>query len=332
VSEPLLEVRHLQVAYPVWGGVLRHKVGEVRAVDDVSFTVHRGETLGLVGESGCGKTTVAKAIVNIHAAMTPGVRQSGQILFHTEHGPVDLLQLTGRRMRSLRAHVQMIFQDPYASLNPRMTVGSIVEAPLKIHTARTARERQQRVHWLLERVGLQSYHAACYPHEFSGGQRQRIGIARALAVQPRLIVADEAVSALDVSVQAQVLNLLQDLQDEFALTYLFVAHDLSVVYHVSDRIAVMYLGNLVEIGQAEAVYCQPAHPYSRALISAVPRPDPRSDRSGRMPLQGEIPTPLARPAGCAFRTRCPLARPACAEEVPPLQPKLTGQLAACPFV
>jgi len=331
MRKPLLEVKNLTIGYPVWRGVLRRKVGEVRAVDDVSFTIHEGETLGLVGESGCGKSTAAKAVINILKATVPGVHQEGEIVFHREGGPVNLLQLSRRKMQPLRAEIQMIFQDPFSSLNPRMAVGSMIEAPLRLHTKQTKKERIDRVHWLLERVGLQASQADRYPHEFSGGQRQRIGIARALAVNPKLIVADEPVSALDVSVQAQVVNLLADLQDEFGLTYLFVAHDLSVVHHISDRIAVMYLGDLVEIGEADLVYQQPAHPYSRALLSAVPHPDPRADRTGRIILEGEIPTPLAKPSGCAFRTRCPIAEPACSKEIPPLTPKETGQLAACPY-
>ena len=331
MTEPLVEIRNLRVGFPIYGGMLRRAVAEVCAVDGISLTIHVGETLGLVGESGCGKTTVAKAIVNILRAMTPDVRISGQILFHTDKGPVDLLALRNREMRPLRRQIQMVFQDPFASLNPRMTVGQIVEAPLRIHTDQTARERRQRVEWLLDRVGLQAEHAGRYPHEFSGGQRQRVGIARALAVQPRLIVADEAVSALDVSVQAQVINLLEDLQQEFGLAYLFVAHDLSIVYHVSDRIAVMYLGDIVELGDAESVYTRPAHPYSQALISAVPQPDPGRDRSQRIRLEGEIPTPLAKPSGCGFRTRCRLARAECAESVPELEAKPSGQLAACPY-
>ena len=331
MSTPLVEVKNLRIGYPVWGGVLRRKIGEVVAVDNVSFTIDKGETLGLVGESGCGKTTIAKAMINILRATVPGVHQDGEILFHTDEGPVNLLAMNRRQMRPHRADIQMIFQDPFSSLNPRMTVGQIVEAPLRIHTNQTAAERSKRIQWLLERVGLQAEHAGRYPHEFSGGQRQRVGIARALAVQPKLIVADEPVSALDVSVQSQVINLLQDLQDEFGLTYLFVAHDLSVVYHISDRIAVMYLGSLVEMGEAEAVYKQSAHPYSRALVSAVPRPDPSARREERIHLEGEIPSPLDRPSGCPFRTRCPIVKPECAEEMPTLEVKPTGQLAACPY-
>jgi oligopeptide transport system ATP-binding protein len=331
VNEPLLEVRNLTIGFPVWGGLWRHKVGEVRAVDGVSFTIHKGETLGLVGESGCGKSTIARAIINILAATVPGIHQEGEIIFHTDNGPVDLLKLSRRQMRPLRAQIQMVFQDPFSSLNPRMTVGHLIENPLRIHTHMRGKQRAARVASLLERVGLQPEYASRYPHEFSGGQRQRIGIARALAANPKLVVADEPVSALDVSVQAQVINLLQDLQEEFGLTYLFVAHDLSIVYHISDRIAVMYLGELVELGDAEIIYHHPAHPYSRALLSAIPHPDPHQRRDGRIRLHGDLPTPLQRPTGCAFRTRCPIARAACATFVPSLEAKQYGQLAACPF-
>ncbi len=332
MTKPLLEVRNLHIRYPVWGGVLRHKVGEVRAVDGVSFTVNEGETLGLVGESGCGKTTAAKAICNLLKPTVPGIVEEGEILFHTDEGPVDLLALSNRRMRPYRSQIQMIFQDPFSSLNPRMTVREIIERPLRVHARQTREQRRRRVDELLERVGLQAEYATRYPHEFSGGQRQRIGVARALAVHPKLIIADEPVSALDVSVQSQVINLLQDLQDEFKLTYLFVAHDLSVVYHICERIAVMYLGDLVEVGTADDVYHHPQHPYSQALLSAVPHPDPSGDRSQRVKLKGEIPSPLNKPTGCSFHPRCPIASPSCSEEVPELQEKREGQLAACPHV
>ncbi len=332
MAEPLLEVKNLVVRFPIWGGVFRHKVAEVRAVDGISFTLHKGETLGLVGESGCGKSTIAKAICNLLKETAPGVIESGQILFHTENGPVDLLTLSRKEMRPIRQQVQIIFQDPFSSLNPRMTVGEAVERPLKIHTNLTPKQRKERVASLLERVGMQPEYALRYPHEFSGGQRQRVGIARALAVRPKLIIADEPVSALDVSVQAQVINLLQDLQDEFGLTYLFVAHDLSVVRHISDRIAVMYLGNLVEVGEGHTVYEQPAHPYSRALLSAVPQPVPGGTRAERTKLVGEIPSPLNKPSGCSFHPRCALAKPECSEQVPVLERKESGQQAACPLV
>lgn len=331
MSEPLLEVRDLRIRYPIWGGILRHKVAEVRAVDGISFTINEGETLGLVGESGCGKTTVAKGICNLLKPTAPGVVEEGEIVFHTDDGAVNLLELNSRGMRPHRANIQMVFQDPYSSLNPRMTVREIIERPLKLHTDKTAKERRTEIDSLLDRVGLQATHATRYPHEFSGGQRQRIGIARALTVRPRLIILDEPVSALDVSVQSQVINLLQDLQDEFGLTYLFVAHDLSVVYHISDRIAVMYLGDMVEIGDAVAVHDDPSHPYTRALLSAVPQPDPSRDRAERTKLEGEIPSPLRKPGGCAFHPRCPIAKPECSEEKPALATKENDALAACPF-
>ena len=331
MTRPLLEVRDLKVYFPISGGVLRHKVGEVRAVDGVSFSLTEGETLGLVGESGCGKSTVAKAICNLLHDTAPGVHLEGQILFSTAQGSVNLLELSRREMRPFRKQIQMVFQDPFSSLNPRMTVREIIERPLKVHGSQTSSRRKQRVDYLLERVGLQPDYALRYPHEFSGGQRQRIGIARSLAVRPQLVIADEPVSALDVSVQSQVINLLEDLQQEFALTYLFVAHDLSVVYHVSDRIAVMYLGNLVELGDAQTVYHRPSHPYSRALLSAVPHPEPGSDRCDRIRLTGEIPSPLNKPSGCTFHPRCPVAQADCANDIPQLAKKETGQLSACPY-
>ncbi len=332
-ERPLLELEDLSVHFPVHGGVLRHRVGAVKAVDGVSLTVGRGETIGLVGESGSGKTTVGRAIVNLHRAMTPDVELSGHVWFESRSGRVDLNGLGRREMLPHRAELAMIFQDPFSSLNPRMTLEQIVAGPMEIHEPQlTAAERKERVLQLLDRVGLQPQYAARYPHEFSGGQRQRIGIARSLATRPALIVADEPVSALDVSVQAQVINLMQELQAEFGLTYLFVAHDLSVVYHVSDRIAVMYLGSLVEVGTAEQVYKTPRHPYTKALLSAVPRPDPDGTREGRTILEGDIPTPLAKPSGCGFRTRCPLARAECAQAVPALTDRGEGHLVACPVV
>ncbi len=332
-AAPLLEVEDLSVHFPVHGGVLRRRVGAVKAVDGVSFAVRRGETLGLVGESGSGKTTVGRAIVNLHRAMTPDVELSGHAWFESRRGRVDVNGLGRAEMLPHRAELSMIFQDPFSSLNPRMTVQQIVEGPLRIHQPELGSEElRERVAGLLDRVGLQPKYAARYPHEFSGGQRQRIGIARSLATRPALIVADEPVSALDVSVQAQVVNLMQELQAEFGLTYLFIAHDLAIVYHVSDRIAVMYLGSLVELGTAEQVYHAPKHPYTKALLSAVPRPDPDSDRTGRVILEGDIPTPLAKPSGCGFRTRCPIARPECAEHVPQLVDLGAGHQVACPHV
>ena len=332
-TTPLLEVQDLHVHFPIYGGVLRHQVATVKAVDGVTMAVDRGQTIGLVGESGSGKTTVGRAICNLHKAMTPDVSLGGRILFDSRDGRVDLNGIGRREMLPHRAELSMIFQDPFSSLNPRMTVQQIVEGPLKIHRPEMDRAAlDQSVAELLDRVGLQPKYAARYPHEFSGGQRQRIGIARSLATKPALIVADEPVSALDVSVQAQVVNLMQELQAEFGLTYLFIAHDLSIVYHISDRIAVMYLGSLVEYGTAEQVYKTPKHPYSKALISAVPQPDPDRDRAGRTILEGDIPTPLAKPSGCGFRTRCPIARPECAEDVPAMADVGDGHLVACPYV
>ncbi|HHO51987.1 MAG TPA: ATP-binding cassette domain-containing protein [Deltaproteobacteria bacterium] len=324
----LMQVEDLHVTFPVYGGVLRHRVAGVRAVDGISFDLHEGEVLGLVGESGSGKTTVGRAMINLLRFTSPDVELSGQIRFGRP--PADLNGLPRSAMLPFRAQIQMIFQDPYASLNPRMTVQQIVEGPLRIHTRQSADERRATVADLLDRVGLQSAYAERFPHEFSGGQRQRIGIARALATHPKLLIADEPVSALDVSVQAQVINLMQELKEEFGLTYLFIAHDLSVVQYISDRIAVMYLGNIVEIGPADQVYADPRHPYTRALISAVPKPDPRKSRRDRIRLEGDIPTPLNKPSGCGFRTRCPIARPSCADAVPPLVDVGGGQRVACP--
>jgi oligopeptide transport system ATP-binding protein len=327
---PILEVKDLNVRFPVFGGVLLRKTGDVRAVDGVSFALDKGETLGLVGESGCGKTTVGRAIVNILRAMSYRVDISGQILYHHSSGTVDLAVLSRKQMRPYRTDLQMIFQDPYSSLNPRMNVGQIVEEPLKIHTKQSPGERKDRVQWLMEKVGLSPDYINRYPHEFSGGQRQRIGIARALATNPRIVIADEPVSALDVSIQAQVVNLMQDLQQEFGLSYIFIAHDLSVVRHISERIAVMYLGNIVEMGEADQIYRHPMHPYTRALLSAVPRPDPEKGRRARQKLTGDVPNPANKPSGCAFRTRCPIARPVCADFVPPLETR-AERLVACPF-
>jgi ABC-type oligopeptide transport system ATPase subunit len=278
---PILEVKNLNVRFPVFGGLLLRRTSEVHAVKGVSFTLNEGETLGLVGESGSGKTTVGRAIINILRAMSYSVDISGQILYHGRNGTVDLAPLSRKDMRPYRSDIQMIFQDPYSSLNPRLSVEQIIEEPLKIHTKQSPRERKDRVVWLMQKVGLSPDYILRYPHEFSGGQRQRIGIARALATNPRIVIADEPVSALDVSIQAQVVNLMQDLQQEFGLSYIFIAHDLSVVRHISNRIAVMYKGQIVEMGEAESIYQHPQHAYTQTLLAAVPRPDPEQPRRRR---------------------------------------------------
>ena len=327
-GKALLELRGLKVHYPIHGGIFLRRIGEVKAVDGVSAVVNEGETLGLVGESGCGKTTIGKAVLRlVHAT-------EGEIRFTRESGErVDLVEMNRGEMRPVRAEIQMIYQDPYSSLNPRWSVGEIIAEPLMVHQPKlSVAERDEKVAWLLEKVGLTGEQSYRYPHEFSGGQRQRVGIARALSTGPRLVVADEPVSALDVSIQAQVINLMQDLQEEFGLTYLFIAHDLSVVEHISHRIAVMYLGNLVEVGSSNELYNHAMHPYTRALLSAVPLPDPDANRPDRIALTGEVPSPLAKPSGCAFRTRCPLAKSSCADEIPPLKEVGPGHLVACPVV
>jgi len=333
VNPVLLTVKDLKVYFPIFGGIFYHKIGEVKAVDGVSFELRHGETLGMVGESGCGKSTTGRAIINVLRFIAPDVHLSGEInLDDKGQGQVNLLSLKKDDMRPYRSRIQMVFQDPYSSLNPRLTVKQIIEEPLTIHSKMSTSERDERVAWLLSKVGLRPEQARRYPHEFSGGQRQRIGVARALATNPEIIIADEPVSALDVSIQAQVLNLLLELQDEFHLTYLFIAHDLSVVQHISHRIAVMYLGNIVEIGDSAQVFHNPKHPYSKALISAVPMPEPQRTRPNRQVLVGDVPTPLAKPSGCGFRTRCPIARPECALSIPELVNKGDGQLVACPYV
>ena len=322
-SRRLLEVRKLQKFFPIHKGFLKRVVAQVRAVDDVSFYVNEGETLGLVGESGCGKTTTSRCILR---ALKPN---SGQIMFRTEEGEeVDLAALPQGRVRSMRRETQMIFQDPFSSLNPRMTLLDIVSEPLVNYGIGSRSDREDRVAELLRLVGLGPEYMRRFPHAFSGGQRQRIGIARALALNPRLIVADEPVSALDVSVQAQVLNLLLDLQDQFHLTYLFVAHDLSVVKHVSDRVAVMYVGKIVEIAPTEELFASPKHPYTEALLSAVPEPDPRV-RSGRIVLEGEVANPADPPSGCYFHPRCPYATEVCQTETPTLEEVSPGRFVSC---
>ena len=308
-GETIVEVKDLKMYFPVTSGIIfQRKVADVKAVDGVTFSIKQGETLGLVGESGCGKTTLGRAVLLLYKPTAGSITFRGQ----------ELTTMKGGTLRRMRRNMQMIFQDPYASLNPRMTVGSIIAEPLIIHgLAKDRKERQKKVQELMETVGLNSYYANRYPNEFSGGQRQRIGIARALAVRPDFIVADEPVSALDVSIQAQIINLLEDLQNEFGLTYLFIAHDLSVVRHISDRVAVMYLGKLMELTGRVELYERPLHPYTRALLSAVPIPDPALEATReRIILTGDVPSPLNPPTGCVFHTRCPLAIDQCREEVP----------------
>ena len=321
LGEPLLVVKDLRKYFPVKRGILSRVVAQVKAVDGISFGLVKGETLGLVGESGSGKTTVGRCILRL---IEP---TSGTIAFEN----TNVLDLDSGDMRRMRRHMQIVFQDPYASLNPRMTVGSIVAEPLIIHGDLRGSDRDDRVAQLLTKVGLSPDYRKRYPHEFSGGQRQRIGVARALATNPKFLVLDEPVSALDVSVQAQVVNLLMDLQDELGLTYLFIAHDLSVVEHISTRVAVMYLGKIMELADRTALYEDPLHPYTKALLSAVPIPDPTLKKT-RILLKGDIPTPLNPPSGCVFHTRCPIAQfPICASEVPALLEHKPGHFAACHF-
>ena len=320
---PLLEVNNLVKYFPITKGFLKRVVGNVRAVDDVSFTVTHGETLALVGESGCGKTTTARCILR---AVDP---TSGEIWFRTDEGErIDISKLAQAQLRELRRDMQMVFQDPFASLNPRMTLFDIVGEPLLVNGIKSATERTDRVAELMRMVGLRPEYMRRFPHAFSGGERQRIGIARALALSPRLIVADEPVSALDVSVQAQVINLLEDLQDELNLTYLFVAHDLSVVRHLAQRVAVMYVGQVVEMGETEQLFNEPKHPYTSALLSSVPIPDPRA-RAERMVLQGEVANPADPPSGCYFHPRCPYVIDRCVTETPLLEELGDGRLVRC---
>lgn len=320
----LLRVEGLTKHFPVGQGLITARLGKtVKAVDNISFSVEEGETLGLVGESGCGKSTTGRCINRL---LEP---TAGRVYF----GDVDVRKLHRRRLKEYRRDVQFIFQDPYASLNPRMTFGEIVSEPLVIHGIGTRREREARAKEMLETVGLSPEHIHRYPHEFSGGQRQRVGIARALMLRPKMIICDEPVSALDVSIQAQIINLLEDLQDEFGLTYLFIAHDLAVVRHICDRVAVMYLGKIVELGGWREVYNSPHHPYTQSLLSAVPVPDPEKQRTrSRIILKGDVPSPVDPPSGCRFHTRCPIAQfPICRDEEPPLRDVGAGQQAACHF-
>lgn len=317
-KDNLLEIKNLKTYYPVKGGFFKRTVAEVKAVDDISFEIRKGETLGLVGESGCGKSTAGRTILRL---LSP---TNGKIIFDGK----DITKLSGNQLRQARQDFQMVFQDPYASLNPKQMVGNIIAEPIRNYTNKTMRELKPDIMELLNKVGLPEDAYYKYAHEFSGGQRQRIGIARALALRPKLIVADEPVSALDVSVQSQVLNLLKDLQQDFDLTYLFIAHDLSVVKHMSDRIGVMYLGNLVELADKSSLYEEPLHPYTQALISAIPEPDPKKKKE-RIVLQGDVPSPVNPPSGCPFHTRCPVATEQCSKVKPALKEVKPGHKVAC---
>ena len=319
MSESLLRVENVVKRFPIYGGIFSKEVASVKAVSDVSFEIKKGETLGLVGESGCGKSTLGRCLIRLHDTT------SGKIFFKNQ----DITNLEGEALRDLRKKMQIIFQDPYASLNPRMTIGSILEEPLIIHNLfESPKDRQDRIRELANLVGLRPEHLSRYPHEFSGGQRQRVGIARALAVNPELIICDEPVSALDVSIQAQVINLLMELQQKLGLTYVFIAHDLKVVEHVSNRVAVMYLGKIVEIADSNDLYRNPQHPYTKALLSAIPVPDPRA-KEGRIILTGDVPSPMNPPSGCHFHPRCPSASDECKTNVPALQSKASEHFVSC---
>ncbi len=317
-AQEFIQVKHLKKYFPVKGGVLQNVVAWVQAVDDISFSVRDGETLGLVGESGCGKTTVGRTILRLTEPT------GGEVCL----GGIDVFSLRGQALKEMRRNMQIIFQDPYTSLDPRMPIGDSVVEGLRIHNVGSASERYDRAIAMLRKVGLEDYHARRYPHEFSGGQRQRIGIARALALQPKFIVCDEPVSALDVSIQSQVLNILKDLQQEFGLTYLFIAHNLSVVEHISNRVAVMYLGKMVELAGRDELFRNPLHPYTQALMSAIPIADPRVKRE-RIILKGDVPSPLNPPSGCRFHPRCPVAMEICSRQEPKFQEVSPDHFAAC---
>jgi len=319
-DECIIEINNLKMYFPVFAGILRKKVAEVKAVDDISFYVKKGETLGLVGESGCGKTTTGRCIMQLNKPT------GGEIIFDGK----DLAKLNKKEMRHMRRDIQFIFQDPYATLDPRMKAGDIVAEPLLVHNMVKKKEYRDRVNELLSMVDLEPRMSSRYPHEFSGGQRQRIGIARALALNPKFIVCDEPVSALDVSIQAQIINLLEKLKDKYNLTYLFIAHDLSVVRYISDRVAVMYLGKIVEITSSEELYSNPMHPYTQALLSAIPVPDPKIDRlRKRILLSGDVPSPINPPSGCSFHTRCSYAKESCKERIPELKDAGGGHWVSC---
>ena len=321
--EPLIRVQNLKKHFPITAGVFRRQVGTVKAVDGISFDLLPKETLGLVGESGCGKTTAGRTVLNLYTAT------EGKVYF----GQTEVTALGGNQLRLIRQKMQMIFQDPQDSLNPRMTVGSIISEPLMEHTKASGSQRTERVEELLQAVGLNAKYMNRYPHEFSGGQRQRIGVARALALNPEFIICDEPIAALDVSIQAQVVNLLDDLQEKFGLTYLFISHDLGMIRHIARRVAVMYLGHIVEIATSQDLYRRPQHPYTQALLSAVPTHDPvREQTRERIILTGDVPSPADPPSGCPFRTRCPSAESKCAEEVPELRQIGTGHRVACHLV
>ncbi len=319
-NDYILEVKNLKKHFPIKGGVFGRQVDSVKAVDGLDFKVKKGETLGLVGESGCGKSTTGRTILRLLEAT------EGEVIFDGR----DVHSLSKTELREIRKEIQMIFQDPYASLNPRMKVGNIIKEPLDIHGLAKGHKRE-KVRELLEKVGLSANHENRYPHEFSGGQRQRIGIARALAVDPKLIVCDEPVSALDVSIQAQVINLMDDLQDEFDLTYIFIAHDLSVVRHISDRVAVMYLGKMAELADKEKIYNNPQHPYTKALLSAIPIADPKIERE-KIILEGDVPSPINPPSGCRFHTRCPVAEDICSQKIAKFEDKGEKHFVACHLI